>query len=164
MHPAYLQRINGMKILNNEHGVAIITVLMILALITLAGMTVSKTTSTELQIATSDQLHKISFYAAEAAPSYVIYNTDLYGSLNIDPADTVNFPDDANPSSTQTLDANSNQSFNGEVGYLNPMVVPRGSGFEAGKFKAHVYQMTCDGYGPRNSDTRIEVGFYRIGF
>jgi len=24
--------------------------------------------------------------------------------------------------------------------------------------------MTCDGHGPRNSDTRIEVGFYRIGF
>ncbi len=153
-----------MQSLNNQNGFAIVTVLMVLALITLAGVMVSKTTTTELQIATRDQLHKIAFYAAEAAQSYVILNSDLYGSANIDTTDPVNFPDDANPSATQTLDADSIQSFNGEVGYENPMVVPRGSGFQVGKFKAHVYQMGCTGYGPRNSDTRIEVGFYRIGF
>jgi Tfp pilus assembly protein PilX len=153
-----------MQSLNNQNGFAIVTVLMVLALITLAGVMVSKTTTTELQIATRDQLHKIAFYAAEAAQSYVILNSDLYGSANIDTTDPVNFPDDANPSATQTLDADSIQSFNGEVGYENLMVVPRGSGFQVGKFKAHVYQMVCTGYGPRNSDTRIEVGFYRIGF
>jgi Tfp pilus assembly protein PilX len=153
-----------MQSLNNQNGIAIVTVLLVLALITLAGVMVSRTTSTELQIATSDQLHKISFYAAEAAQAYVIRNPDLYGSVNIDKADPVNFPNDAVPSATQTLDAGSIQSFNGEVVYADPMVVPRGSGFQAGKFKAHVYQMTCDGHGPRNSDTRIEVGFYRIGF
>jgi len=146
-----------MQSLNNQNGIAIITVLMVLALITLAGVMVSRTTTTELQIATSDQLHKISFYAAEAAQAYVIRNPDLYGSANIDTADSVNFPDDAVPSATQTLDAGSIESFNGEVVYIRPMVTPR-------KFKAHEYQMTCDGHGPRNSDTRIEVGFYRIGF
>jgi Tfp pilus assembly protein PilX len=153
-----------MQSLNNQNGIAIVMVLLVLALITLAGVMVSKTTTTELQIATSDQLYKIAFYAAEAAQSYVILNSDLYSSVNIDTADPVNFPDDANPSATQTLDADSIQSFNGEVGYENPMVVPRGSGFQVGKFKAHVYQMVCNGYGPRNSDTQIEVGFYRIGF
>ena len=153
-----------MKNLNNQNGIAIVTVLLVLVLITLAGVMVSKTTTTELQIATSDQLYKIAFYAAEAAPSYVILNPDLYGSANIDPADSVNFPDDANPAATQVLEAGSNQSFNGEVGYLNPMVPPRGSGFQVGKYKAHVYQMIANGHGPRNSDTTIEVGFYRIGF
>jgi Tfp pilus assembly protein PilX len=153
-----------MQSLNNQNGMAIVTVLLVLALVTLAGVMASRTTSTELQIATSDQLHRISFYAAEAAQAYVIRNPDLYGSANIDTADPVNFPNDAVPSAKQALDAGSIQSFNGEVVYADPMVVPRGSGFQAGKFKAHVYQMTCDGYGPRNSDTRIEVGFYRIGF
>ena len=153
-----------MQSLNNQNGIAIVTVILILALITLAGVMVSKTTSTELQIATSDQLHKITFYAAEAAQAYVIRNPDLYGSTNIDPVDPVNFPNDANPATTQIVDADSIQSFNGEVVYADPIVVPRGSGFQVGKFKAHVYQMTCDGHGPRNSDTRIEVGFYRIGF
>ena len=153
-----------MQSLNNQNGIAIVTVLLVLVLITLAGVMVSKTTTTELQIATSDQLYKIAFYAAEAAPSYVILNPDLYGSANIDPAGSVNFPDDANPAATQVLEAGSNQSFNGEVGYLNPMVPPRGSGFQVGKYKAHVYQMIANGHGPRNSDTTIEVGFYRIGF
>ena len=153
-----------MQSLNNQNGIAIVTVLLVLVLITLAGVMVSKTTTTELQIATSDQLYKIAFYAAEAAPSYVIFNPDLYGSANIDLADSVNFPDDANPAATQVLEAGSNQSFNGEVGYLNPMVPPRGSGFQVGKYKAHVYQMIANGHGPRNSDTTIEVGFYRIGF
>jgi len=153
-----------MQSLNNQNGIAIVTVLLVLVLITLAGVMVSKTTTTELQIATSDQLYKIAFYAAEAAPSYVIFNPDLYGSANIDLADSVNFPDDTNPAATQVLEAGSNQSFNGEVGYLNPMVPPRGSGFQVGKYKAHVYQMIANGHGPRNSDTTIEVGFYRIGF
>lgn len=153
-----------MQSLNNQNGIAIVTVLLVLVLITLAGVMVSKTTTTELQIATSDQLYKIAFYAAEAAPSYVIFNPDLYGSANIDLSDSVNFPDDANPAATQVLEAGSNQSFNGEVGYLNPMLPPRGSGFQVGKYKAHVYQMIANGHGPRNSDTTIEVGFYRIGF
>ena len=153
-----------MQNLNNQNGMAIITVISVLALITLAGVMVSRTTNTELQIASSDQLHKIAFYAAEAAQSYVILNTVLYGSDNLDKMDPVNFPDDANPMVTQTLDADSIQSFNGEVGYEDPMMVPRGSGFQVGRFRAHVYQMTCNGYGPRNSDTTIEVGFYRIGF
>ena len=153
-----------MQNLNNQNGVAIITVILVLALITLAGVMVSRTTNTELQIATSDQLHKITFYAAEAAQAYVIRNPNLYGSANIDTADPVNFPDDANPAATQTLDAGSIQSFNGEVEYLNPMGPPRGSGFQAGKYKAHVYQMTCNGHGPRNSDATVEIGFYRIGF
>jgi Tfp pilus assembly protein PilX len=153
-----------MRSLNNQNGIAIVTVLSVLALITLAGVMISKTTTTELQIATTDQLHKISFYAAEAAQAYVIQNTDLYNSANLDTTDPFNFPDDAVPSATHALDADSNQSFNGEVGYITPIVVPRGSGFEVGKYRAHVYQMTCDGHGPRNSDSRIEVGFYRIGF
>ena len=153
-----------MKSLNNQDGIAIVTVLLVLALVTLAGVMISRTTTTELQIATSNQLYKISFYAAEAAQAYVIRNPDLYGSANIDKADPVKFPNDSVPSETQSLDAGSLQSFNGEVVYEDPMVVPRGSGFQAGKYKAHVYQMTCDGHGPRNSNTRIEVGFYRIGF
>lgn len=153
-----------MQSLNNQNGMAIVTVLFVLVLITLAGVMVSKTTTTELQIATSDQLHKIAFYAAEAAQSYVILNPELYGSANIDPADPVNYPDDANPATTKVLEADSIQSFNGEVGYLNPMVPPRGSGFQVGKYKAHVYQMIGNGHGPRNSDTTIEIGFYRIGF
>ena len=143
---------------------AIVSVLMVLALITLAGLMATRTSTTEMQISTSDQIHKISFYAAEAARAYVIYNADLYSSLNIDRDNPFNFPDAADSTVKQPLDAGSNQSFNGQVKYLEPSLPPRGSGYQAGKFKAHVYQMTCTGHGPRDSSTAIEAGFYRIGF
>jgi hypothetical protein len=149
---------------NNQNGMAIISVVMVLALITIAGLMATRTATTEVQISTSDQIYKISFYAAEAARAYVIYNADLYGSLNIDPANPLNFPNDADPTAEQPLDAGSDQSFNGQVDYLNASLPPRGSGYQAGKFKAHVYQMACNGHGPRNSSTAIEAGFYRIGF
>ena len=149
---------------NNQNGMAIVSVLMILALITIAGLMATRTSSTEVQISTSDQIYKISFYAAEAARAYVVYNADLYGSLNIDSDDPLNFPNDADSDAKQSLVAGSIQSFNGQVEYSEPTVPPRGSGYQVGKFKAHVYQMTCNGHGPRNSSTTIEAGFYRIGF
>lgn len=149
---------------NNQNGMAIVTVLMVLALITIAGLMASRTSSTEVQISTSDQMYKISFYAAEAARAYVMYNADLYGSQNIDSDDPLNFPNDADHSAEQLLDAGSNQSYNGQVEYVEPSSPPRGSGYQVGKFKAHVYQMACTGHGPRNSSTSIEAGFYRIGF
>ena len=65
---------------------------------------------------------------------------------------------------TRTIVSGEQESFKGAVEYLNSSVVPRGSGFQAGKFRAHNYRMICEGHGPRNSITRIEAGFYRIGF
>jgi hypothetical protein len=149
---------------NNQNGIAIVSVLMVLALITIAGLMASRTSSTEVQISTSDQMYKISFYAAEAARAYVMYNADLYGSQNIDSGSGLNFPNDVDPLAEQLLVAGSNQSYNGQVDYLYADTPPRGSGYQVGKFKAHVYQMVCTGHGPRNSSTDIEAGFYRIGF
>ncbi|MGD8523333.1 MAG: pilus assembly PilX N-terminal domain-containing protein [Desulfobacterales bacterium] len=149
---------------NNQKGFAIVVVLSVLALITLVGIMATRTTSTELQIATSDEIYKISFYAAEAARAYVLNNNDLYGAANINPGTPVGFPDESDDAITQELREGSLQYFNGNVEYLNSSTPPRGSGFQVGKFKAHIYQMTCTGYGPRDSDTTIEAGFYRIGF
>ena len=59
---------------------------------------------------------------------------------------------------------NSIQSFNGTVQYLDSAVPPRGLGYKAGKYQAHRYRMTCNGYGPRDSQTSIEAGFFRIRF
>jgi hypothetical protein len=125
---------------------------------------VTRTSTTELQISTSDQIYKISFYAAEAARGYVALNSDLYDSTNIEPGTPVNFPNAADPNAVQLLDANSSQAFNGQVEYIESNLPPRGSGFQVGKFKAHIYQMTCNGHGPRNSENSVEAGFYRIGF
>jgi hypothetical protein len=152
------------SICDNQNGFAIIIVVSVLALITLVGIMATRTTSTELQIATSDEIYKISFYAAEASRAYVINNGDLYGAANIDPGNPIGFPDDSDINLIQALDSGSRQFFGGTVEYLSSSTPPRGAGFQAGKFRSHVYQMMCTGYGPRNSETTIEVGFYRIGF
>ncbi|UCD81178.1 MAG: pilus assembly PilX N-terminal domain-containing protein [Desulfobacterales bacterium] len=149
---------------NNQQGFAIVVVISVLALITVVGIMATRTTSTELQISTSDEIYKISFYAAEAARAYVLSNNNLYGAANINPGDPVGFPDDSDEAVTQAVKAGSNQYFNGHVEYLNASIPPRGTGFQVGKFKAHIYQMTCTGHGPRNSETTIEAGFFRIGF
>ena len=149
---------------DNQKGFAIVIVISVLALITLVGIMATRTTSTELQIATTDEIYKISFYAAEASRAYVYNNVDLYGAANIDPENAVGFPDDSDDNVIQALDSGSSQYFSGTVEYLNSSTPPRGAGFQVGKFRSHIYQMQCSGYGPRNSETNIEVGFYRIGF
>ena len=152
------------KIFNNQDGIAIIAVLFILIAITITSLMASRTSTTELQISTSDQIYKISFYAAEAAQAYIMFNNDLYGSDNVVTTNPVNFPDDDTPATTQIGDTGSLQAFNGQIAYVSSMVPPRGSGYQAGRFRSHVYQATCNGHGPRSSNTRVEIGFFRIGF
>ena len=147
---------------HNQNGFAIITVILVLALITLSGFMVIQTTNNELEIATNDQINKISFYAAEAARTYVIFNDDLHNSQNMETGNPVSFP--ADPFVIQPIDADSNQSFNGTVEYLESAVPPRGLGYKAMKYQAHRYRMICNGYGPRDSQTRIEAGFFRVRF
>jgi hypothetical protein len=148
---------------DNQNGFAIITVIFVLALITLSGVMVIQTTNNELQISTNDQINKISFYAAEAARTYVIFNDDLHDSKNMETGNPVSFPD-ADPLIIQPIDADSSQSFNGTVEYLGSAVPPRGLGYKAMKYQAHRYRMICNGYGPRDSQTRIEAGFFRVRF
>ena len=156
--------LNKHPVYHNQNGFAIVTVVFVLAFITLAGVMMIETTNNELQISTNDQIYKSSFYAAEAAKSYVMLNSDLYGSGNIEADNKASFPDNAQPAVTQLLATNSSQSFNGTVEYLRSAEPPRGSGFQAGKYRAHRYRMLCNGHGPRGSQIVIEAGFYRIGF
>jgi hypothetical protein len=76
--------------------------------------------------------------------------------------ETLNFPDDDDPSARVQL--GSTQSFNGSVEYLGFSAPLRGSGNQVGTFKMHKYKMTCRGYGPSNAESKVEAGFYRIGF
>jgi hypothetical protein len=146
----------------NEKGSITVLAVVLLMLLTLLGIAVTTTSSIEVQIAGNELRHNLAFYSAEAAKGWVIWNPALYGSNNITPGSPFFFPNNADPSAQQTL--NSNQSFNGSVGYGSPTDPPRGSGYEAGEYRAHCYTMTCNGYSSNNTRTNIEIGFYRIGF
>ena len=104
----------------------------------------------------------MAFYTAEAGRGYVVRSPTLYGSSNITVGSSVSYPDSGNASARYTL--SSDQSFNGDVAYISSNPVPRGTGFEAGKYRAHTYTMTCMGYGPASAECEIQAGFYRIGF
>ena len=55
-----------MKTLNNENGFAIVTAVLILAILTLLGVASLQVSNTELKIATNHQIYHMNFYAAES--------------------------------------------------------------------------------------------------
>ena len=134
-------------------------ILSVLSVIATAG---TNTSITERRAATNEQIHQISFYAADTGRTYVYQNADLYHEDNITVGQSLAFPDNDNPSAKFTIGGQ--ESVNGEVAYRGSGPPPRGSGFEVGKFVAHRYGVTCKGFGPQSSNSEIEAGFYRIGF
>jgi hypothetical protein len=155
---------NTMKeksMLHNEDGSVLILALVMLALLLIIGISATTTSDIENLVARNLENYNISFYTAEAGTAFVAETPSLYGSNNITKGESLSFPNNANPSEKYAL--SSTQSFNGDVEYLGFSAPPRGSGYDAEKFKAHRYKMTSSGYGPLNAQSTIELGFYRIG-
>lgn len=150
------------KQLDNENGYMIVVMIMILSVLSVIATAGTNNSITERRSATNEQIHQLSFYAADTGRTYVVKHSDLYHEDNITIGGSIAFPDKDNPSSQYAV--GSQESFNGDVEYLGSAPPPRGSGFEVGKFVAHRYEMTSKGFGPRGSNTEIEAGFYRIGF
>jgi hypothetical protein len=148
--------------LDNENGYMIVVVIMILSVLSVIAAAGTNNSITERHAATNEQIHQLSFYAADTGRTYVVKHTDLYHDDNITVGESLTFPDEDNASVQYTI--GSQESFNGDVEYLGSGPPPRGSGFEIGKFKAHRYELNSKGFGPRNSNSDIEAGFYRIGF
>jgi len=148
--------------LNNEEGYMIVVVLMILSILTVIATAGTNNSITEQRSATNEQIHELSFYAADTGKTYVIEHVDLYHDDNITVGGSIAFPDKNNP--TVPFSMGSLESFRGEVEYIGSGLAPRGSGFEVGKFSSHRYKITTTGFGPRSSKSEIETGFYRIGF
>ena len=156
--------------LENEKGSVMVLAMVLLVLLTILGIAVLTSSSIDTQIAGNELRHKLAFYAAESATAYVTWSPDLYGPDNMTTGTPHYFPNNTVPyvgitsGLPTTLSMNANQSFNGEVEYERPLSPPRGSGYSVGKFKAHQYQMVCNGYSSKETVKNIEVGFYRIGF
>jgi hypothetical protein len=153
----------------DEKGFATIIALMILTLLTIIGISGINISNFELQSATNHNLHKMAFFSAESSRAYLINNTNLYGAGNIDPATPHLYPNNSDPyvpitaGTVAPFNLGNGSAFSGSVQYIGPFTAPRGSGYQANKFKAHTYESVAIGTGPRNTTQQIEVGFYRIG-
>jgi hypothetical protein len=161
--------------LKNEKGSVTALAVVLLMLLTLLGMAAVSTSSIETQIAGNEVRYKLAFYASESASAYVAWHTDLYGPDNIDSTSPHFFPNPTTGASyvqyttqqtPQNVDAAGTQSFEGQVNYVGSSSPPRGSGYSAGTFRAHQYQMTCNGYSfsSNNASENLMIGFFRIGF
>ena len=148
--------------LDNENGYMIVVVIMILSVLSVIATAGTNNSITERRSATNEQIHQISFYAADTGRTYVYKNSDLYHGDNITLGESIAFPDKDDPSAQYAV--GSHESFNGDVEYRGSGPPPRGSGFEVGMFRAHRYGVTSKGFGPRGSNSEVEAGFYRIGF
>jgi hypothetical protein len=140
----------------DEKGFALITAMMFLAVMTLIAVAASTTTSIESRVSTNARAHQNAFFAAESGLSYTIATPALYGSTNID----------TSTPQTDTGSVGSN-SFDVSALYLGPNasgMSMRGSGYSAGKFRAHHYELTSTGSGPISSDSQVVAEGYRIGF
>jgi hypothetical protein len=156
--------------IENDKGSVTVLAVVLLMLLTLLGMAALSTSSIETQIAGNEMRSKLAFYAAESATAYVALKPDLYGPDNITSGTSHYFPNDTDPYVGITgglptaQQINTTQSFNGQVEYASSSSPPRGSGYSVGTFRAHQYQMICNGYSSNNTSKDIVVGFYRIGF
>ncbi len=160
--------------LKNETGSVTVLAVVLLMLLTLLGMAAISTSSIETQIAGNEVRHKLAFYAAESAAAYVAWHPDLYGPANITPGNPHLFPNSTTDAAyvqytsliegTFNVDTAGTQSFEGQVNYIGSSSPPRGSGYSAGAFRAHQYQMTCNGYSSNNASENLMIGFFRIGF
>ena len=157
-------------LLDNEKGSVMILAVFMLMLLTILGIAVLTSSNIDTRIAGNELRHKLAFYAAESATAYVTQRPVLYGPDNMTAGKPHYFPNNTVPYVAITsglptaLSMNATQSFNGKVEYDSPLLPPRGSGYSVGKYKAHQYQMICNGYSSNNTSKDIVVGFYRIGF
>lgn len=151
-----------MRLLKSDSGSALVYALLSLSLLIIAGVSAIRTGNTDVEISTNHHFHTIAFYTAETATSFVAGNPSLYHIDNITLNQGLTFPDVADATARQQL--NTNQSFNGNVVYIGSGATPRGSGYSAGQFRSHRYRITATGFGPRDSESNLEAGFYRIGF
>ena len=140
----------------------IVVVIMILSILTVIATAGTNNSLTEHRSASNEQIHELSFYAADTGRSYVMQHSDLYHDENITEGESLSFPNKNDAEAKFSM--GSLESFNGDVEYLGSAIPPRGSGFEVGKFVAHRYRITSTGMGPRSSESEIEAGFYRVGF
>ncbi len=140
-----------------ERGSVLIIALFMLMLFTITGVIVTRMSITELKASGNEKSQRLAFYAAESARGYVARSPHLWGPDNLASFSPKVF---SSPSGSFV----ENQGFDGEVKFLEKTVPPRGSGFEAGAFKAYKYKMSCNGYGPNNARASIEAGFYRVGY
>lgn len=134
-----------------ERGSILIVTLMMLSILTLLGMAATQSSIFEISLSTAEKLYNEAFNSAETGLAVVIANSDILGDGNVDTAASQNLTVGNFSAVVQYQGASSGASL-------------RGSGYSAGKFRAHNYRITSTGIAARETQTQVMAEGYRVGF
>ena len=143
------------QIVNNQHGVVMLVSLLVMALLTLVGMSALSTSDVELAIAANTKANKMAYYNGEAGLEYT--RGVLQNSLNLN---TYTAPDGTSQNLNTVVEGNS-------ATYLNPTYsAPTGFNFTSsvvihGTYPGNIFDITSVGTGPDNATVTIAASFAR---
>lgn len=147
-----------------ERGYVLVGALLILLLLVVIGIAATTSTTLELQIAGSQRVRGLSFYAAESGKSFGWASPEISGSMNVVVGVPLPFPTPqqlTKDSDVGKLGANADQSFTGVATYIESGPLPRGSGFSEG-YVAHFYTIESTGRGPNSAEATVQVKLYKV--
>ena len=143
------------QIVNNQHGVVMLVSLLVMALLTLVGMSALSTSDVELAIAANTKANKMAYYNGEAGLEYtrgVLQNSldeDLYTNPDGDDLDLEDIADgDEDTYITATYNSPDNFDFTTTVTV-------------SGTYPGNIFEITSVGNGPDNAETTIVASFVR---
>jgi hypothetical protein len=162
--------------LNNENGMAMVIVILMLTIITILGIAASQTSTTEVQLASNERRIVDDFYKAEGGlldtlESSNIWLTDAFllaGSTVASYTNaTVNFDDGASDAIAEiryiensgTAVAGLSQAANDLPLSSHTGPPPAGSGYSMGKFQAHRYGVTATS---ATGNAQVQSGVWKV--
>lgn len=146
-HQKCLRDIEG--VLDNERGITLVIVLLMLVILGILGASLLSTTTTDVQIAGNARNNEQAFYVTEAALQYAETNSDIYKAINPGVQDTY--------SSSMTVNG---QTAKVVVKYTGASPPP--SGYDATEFQSNLYTISATGAGPNNAQASLVSGVARI--
>ena len=143
------------RILNNQNGVVMLMSLLVMALLTLVGMSALSTSDVELAIAANTKANKMAYYNGEAGLEYtrgVLQNSlvkEVFTNPDGDDMDLEDIDDgDEDSYITATYDSPDNFDFTTTVTI-------------SGTYPGNIFEITSVGKGPDNAETTILASFVR---
>ena len=152
---------------NNQHGMALITALVMLVLLTILGAWAVDTSTTELRITGNYRNTREAFYAADAAIKYGQTDAAIYAAI---------IPDRTKPDYAWPRAGNGNgvnRDFNAVPGlgansadvrveFVASGPPPPGSGADPELFQGLYFMVTAVGWGPQHTEAAVESQVVRI--
>jgi hypothetical protein len=156
--------------LANEHGVALIIVLVMLLLLTILGASVLTSSTTEIRLAgnirnqqqalfTSQGALEIALLANDNAIANAMYNVgDVWrGNIAFNAGNVA-----LTPGGTKDALAGTENTAHVDAEFVNSGTPPRGIGASADVFVANYYDVNVVGFGPNNSEVEIVSEVYKL--